>query len=346
MVSYIFGSSLLLCLPEIIGYSVNLCVGLMPPSSSSIQDRFEHMLQTRARDMLDDPLVAGTVFTGFEFQVPDPPEGLYWEPHEPQGSYILRMIPDKVKAFTGKRREAANTREVGDQRTDYGHTGYQPRRQNNVQISARARMGPQPSQQSVIKDDDCHDWFWRKKDGGIGVTLDTALNTNQQHAGYHSRQTNEFQKFQHNAGYHSRQANGFQAFACHQNGRKQSQLCVSGPPAPVFEDPSNLREQRRPHMPSSPGLVGSGACQDQILLKKCGPRQMRLRESLQTHGPRPRATDPSRHRLRGHKAWLKDARKASNARKRIQRAIHDHRRGKPFWTQRGRLAPLKRALRK
>ena len=304
------------------------------------------MLQTRARDMLDEPLVAGTVFSGFEFQLPDPPEGLYWEPHKPQGSYILRMIPDNVKAFTGERREAANACKVGDQRTDYGHTGYQPRQQNNAQTLAHARMGLRPSQQPVIKDDDGHDWFWRKKDGEIGVTLVTALNTNQQHAGYHSRQTNEFQKFQHNAGYHSRQANGFLAFACHQHGRKQSQLCGSGPPAPVFEDPSNLREQRRPHMPSSPGLVGSGACQGQVLLRKCGPRQMRLRGSLQTHGPRPRTTDPSCHRLHGRKVWLKCVQKAINARKRVQRAIHDHKRGKPFWTQQGRLAHLKRALRK
>ena len=298
------------------------------------------MLQTRARDMLDEPLVAGTVFSGFEFQLPDPPEGLHWRPHKPRGSYILRMIPDDIIASTGEWPKAVNACKANKRHTDYGHTGYQSRHQNSAQGLTHTRMGPGPSQRPVAEDDDGHDWFWRKKDKKMSVTCVAASNTNQQHAGYHSRQTNKFQKSQHNEGYHSRQANGSR------NGRKQSQRCGSGPPASALKDPSTLREQHRPHMPSSPGLVGSGVHQVRKLLKKCGPRQMRLRESLQTHGPRPRATDPSRHRLRGHKAWLKDARKASNARKRIQRAIHDHKRGKPFWTQRGRLAPLKRALRK
>lgn len=37
-----------------------------------------------------DELAVGSVFIGFEFQVPQAPKGTRWEPYETQGSYILR----------------------------------------------------------------------------------------------------------------------------------------------------------------------------------------------------------------------------------------------------------------
>ena len=40
------------------------------------------------------PLVAGTVFTGFEFELPTPPVALEWIPFEPQGSYILQRVDE------------------------------------------------------------------------------------------------------------------------------------------------------------------------------------------------------------------------------------------------------------
>ena len=44
--------------------------------------------------MEEAPLVAGTVFTGFEFELPTPPVALEWIPFEPQGSYILQRVDE------------------------------------------------------------------------------------------------------------------------------------------------------------------------------------------------------------------------------------------------------------
>ena len=134
--------------------------------------------------------------------------------------------------------------------------------------------------------------------------------------------------------------------ASNQSGQRRSQRHRNGTPLLAFEDTRNSREQRSPHLPASSGQESSDAYQDRVLLRKCGPRQMRLHRFLQTHGPRPSTADPTSHRLHARKAWLKCVQKAISARKRVQRAIHDHKRGKPFWTQRGQLAPLRRALRK
>ena len=116
------------------------------------------------------------------------------------GSSLLLCLRETFDYLVNKYTErmppsSSIIQDVGDQDGDYGHTGYQPRRKDKIHKLARARIDPWPSQQAVIEDDDYHDWFWRKRNEGSGVPLDATLDTNHQHAGYHSRQTNGLQGF-------------------------------------------------------------------------------------------------------------------------------------------------------
>ena len=65
--------------------------GIVPP------DNFEGVgtPSPSTRALLSKPgspprLRAGHIFRGFEFQVPDAPEGMHWGPSDQRGSYVLR----------------------------------------------------------------------------------------------------------------------------------------------------------------------------------------------------------------------------------------------------------------